>query len=66
MLVGRHVYDVVDQSVIDGFVDGAGRVSDATGEELRQINSGKVQNYAAILFAMAAVLAGTFLIIFAL
>ncbi len=66
VLVGRHVYDVVDQSVIDGFVDGSGRLSDATGEELRQINSGKVQNYAAILFAMAAVLAGTFLIIFAL
>ncbi|MXW63073.1 MAG: NADH-quinone oxidoreductase subunit L [Acidimicrobiaceae bacterium] len=66
VLVGRQVYDVVDQSVIDGFVDGSGRVSDATGEELRQINSGKVQNYAAILFAMAAVLAGTFLIIFAL
>ncbi len=66
VLVGRHVYDVVDQSVIDGLVDGSGRVSDATGEELRQINSGKVQNYAAILFAMAAVLAGTFLIIFAL
>ena len=66
VFVGRHVYDVVDQSVIDGLVDGSGRVSDATGEELRQINSGKVQNYAAILFAMAAVLAGTFLIIFAL
>ena len=66
VFVGRHVYDIVDQSVIDGFVDGSGRVSDATGEELRQINSGKVQNYAAILFAMAAVLAGTFLIIFAL
>ncbi|MCY3850302.1 MAG: NADH-quinone oxidoreductase subunit L [Acidimicrobiaceae bacterium] len=66
VLVGRQVYDVVDQGVIDGFVDGSGRVSDATGEELRRINSGKVQNYAAILFAMAAVLAGAFLIIFAL
>ena len=66
VLTGRHVYDIVDQSVIDGFVDGSGRVSDATGEELRHINSGKVQNYAAILFAMAAVLAGTFLLIFAL
>ena len=64
--LGRGVYDVVDQAVIDGFVDGSGRVSDATGEELRHINSGKVQNYAAILFAMAAVLAGAFLIIFAL
>ena len=66
VMVGRGVYDVVDQAVIDGFVDGSGRVSDATGEELRHINSGKVQNYAAILFAMAAVLAGAFLIIFAL
>ena len=66
VVAGRGLYDVVDQKVIDGFVDGSGRVSDATGEELRHINSGKVQNYAAILFAMAAVLAGTFLIIFAL
>ena len=64
--LGRGIYDVVDQAVIDGIVDGSGRVSDATGEELRHINSGKVQNYAAILFAMAAVLAGAFLIIFAL
>ena len=66
VLVGRHVYEAVDQSVIDGFVDGSGRISDATGEELRHINSGKVQNYAAILFAAAALLAGTFVIIFAL
>ncbi|MCY4457081.1 MAG: NADH-quinone oxidoreductase subunit L [Acidimicrobiaceae bacterium] len=63
--MGRSMYDLVDQGVIDAFVDGSGRVSDATGEELRQINSGKVQNYAAILFAMAAVLAGAFIIIFA-
>lgn len=63
---GHGVYDVIDQNVIDRFVDGSGRVSDATGEELRQINSGKVQNYAAILFAGAAVLAAIFIVIFAL
>ncbi len=63
--LGRGTYDRIDQGLIDTFVDGSGRVSDATGEELRQINTGKVQNYAAILFAMAAVLAGAFIIIFA-
>ena len=63
---GHLVYDTVDQGLIEGVVNGSGRVSDATGEELRHINSGKVQNYAAILFAGAAILAGAFVIIFAL
>ncbi len=63
---GRFVYDHIDQTLIDGAIDGSGRVSDATGEGLRHINSGKVQNYAAILFAGAALLAGAFVIIFAL
>ncbi len=63
---GRLVYDTIDQGLIEGVVNGSGRVSDATGEELRHINSGKVQNYAAILFAGAAILAGAFVIIFAL
>ena len=63
---GRMVYDKIDQGLVDGFVNGSGRVSDATGEELRHINSGKVQNYAAILFAGAAVLAGAFVLLLAL
>ena len=63
---GRMVYDKVDQLLIDGIVNGSGQVSDATGEELRHINSGKVQNYAAILFAGAALLAGAFIVILAL
>ena len=63
---GHLVYDTVDQGLIEGVVNGSGRVSDATGEELRHINSGKVQNYAAILFAGAAILVGAFVIIFAL
>ena len=63
---GRLVYAKIDQAVIDGAIDGSGRFSDASGERLRHINSGKVQNYAAILFAGAALLAGAFVIIFAL
>ncbi len=64
--LGRGVYDKIDQGLIDGIVNGSGKVSDATGQELRHINSGKVQNYAAILFAGAAVLAGAFIVILAL
>ena len=63
---GRRVYDALDQGLIDGTVNGSGKVSDAIGEELRHINSGKVQNYAAILFAGAAMLAGLFVILLAL
>ena len=57
---GKFVYDKIDQGVVDGAVNASGRVSDAAGEELRHINSGRVQNYAAIMFAGAALLAGAF------
>ncbi|MEM9519137.1 MAG: NADH-quinone oxidoreductase subunit L [Actinomycetota bacterium] len=63
---GRLVYDKIDQGLVDGFVNGSGTVSSATGEELRNINSGRVQNYAAIMFAGAAILAGAFVILLAL
>jgi len=62
---GQVVYDKIDQGVIDGAINGMGKVSDSTGEELRHINSGKVQNYAAILFGGAAVLAGAFVLLLA-
>ncbi len=63
---GHMVYDRIDQGLVDGFVDGTGIVSDITGQELRRINSGRVQSYAAILFAAAALAAGAFVIILAL
>jgi len=63
---GKVVYTKIDQGVVDGFVNRAGRASDATGQELRKINSGRVQNYATLLFAAAAILAGAFIILFAL
>ncbi len=63
---GRVIYDKIDQGVIDTVIDGTGRASDTAGQGLRRMNSGKVQNYAAILFAGAAVLAGVFVIILAL
>ena len=63
---GRKVYDVVDQGVIEGVVNGMGTTSDASGQGLRQMQTGKVQQYAAILFAGAALLAGVFVILISL
>ena len=59
---GRVVYHQIDQKVVDGFINGTGQVSTDSGEKLRRIQSGKVQNYAAILFAAATVLAGLLIV----
>ena len=62
--VGKAVYTYFDQKVIDNvFVDGSGRASDNAGESLRSIQTGKVQQYATILFAAAALLAGAFVVV---
>ncbi len=60
------VYDVVDQGIVDGAVNGSGAVADATGEELRHLQTGRVQQYAALMFAGASVLAGVFIVVLAL
>ena len=52
------VYVFGDQLVIDGAVNGSGRGSEGAGQLLRKIQTGKVQQYASILFAGAVVLAG--------
>ena len=51
----------VDNILIDGAVDASGMVSEAAGGGLRKIETGKVQQYAAIMFAALAVLAGAFI-----
>ena len=62
LAAGRVVYHQIDQKVVDGFINGTGQVSTDSGEKLRRIQSGKVQNYAAILFAAATVLAGLLIV----
>ena len=57
------VYRDVDQRVVDGIVIGSGSASEESGQFLRHIQTGKVQQYAAILFAAAAILAGMFVFI---
>jgi NADH-quinone oxidoreductase subunit L len=56
--VSGFVYRDVDQLIVDGAVNGSGFVSEGSGQLLRRIQTGKVQQYAAILFSGVVVLAG--------
>ena len=51
------VYDVIDQRMIDGVVNGAGLSAEEGGSILRHVQTGRVQQYAALLFGAVAVLA---------
>jgi hypothetical protein len=61
---GKWLYDKVDQGVIEGAVNGSGRASFGTGGGLRTVmQTGRVQQYAALLFFGAAALAAVFIIV---
>jgi NADH-quinone oxidoreductase subunit L len=51
------VYKNIDQRVVDGAVDGSGSIARGTGGALRPLQSGKVNQYGALLFGAAAVAA---------
>jgi NADH-quinone oxidoreductase subunit L len=59
---GQWVYDNVDQKVVDGAVNGAGATASGSGGVLRHLQSGRIQQYAALFFAAAALLAGVFVL----
>lgn len=59
---GELIYDKIDQGLIEGAVNGSGFLSTQSGQGLRKMQTGKVQQYAALLFAGAAILAGIFII----
>ena len=50
------VYDGIDQRVVDGAVNGVGVSAEEGGIALRTLQNGRVQFYAGILFAAAALL----------
>ena len=52
----------IDQGVVDGAVNAAGRASSGAGGGLRRLQTGKVQQYATYMFAAAAVLAGILIV----
>ncbi len=60
---GRDVYRYLDQGVVDGVVNLSGRGADETGALLRLTQSGRVRQYASLLFGGAAVLAGILVVI---
>jgi NADH-quinone oxidoreductase subunit L len=60
--VGRFAYDVVDQEVVDGAVNGIAVSTGETGGLLRYVQSGRVQRYALMLFAAVALLSLALLI----
>jgi NADH-quinone oxidoreductase subunit L len=56
-------YDQVDQRVVDGIVNAAGAGAEGSGGLLRHLQTGRVQEYASLLFG-GAVLLGAALVIF--
>jgi NADH-quinone oxidoreductase subunit L len=53
--VGNFVYKQIDQGVVDRGVNGAGEAAEGAGGVLRLLQSGKVQQYGALLFGAAAI-----------
>ncbi|MEO7557215.1 MAG: NADH-quinone oxidoreductase subunit L [Acidimicrobiales bacterium] len=51
-------YRNLDQGVIDGAINGSGAGANGSGQILRRMQSGRVQQYGALLFGGAVVLAG--------
>jgi NADH-quinone oxidoreductase subunit L len=60
--VGRFVYTHIDQQVVDGAVTGSATAAQRGGQAARQLTSGKVQQYGALLFGAVAVFAGVLII----
>ena len=54
---GAWVYRNVDQRVVDGAVNGSGLMASESGHALQPVQSGKVNQYGALLFGAAAVAA---------
>ena len=52
---GAWTYRWVDQGVVDGAVNGSGYLAEESGEALRPVQSGRVNQYGALLFGAATV-----------
>ena len=52
---GQWIYDNVDQKIVDGAVNTSGAVASETGRGLQSTQSGKVNQYGALIFGAAAV-----------
>ncbi len=59
---GQFLYRFIDQGAIDGSVNGAGLTALSSGGFLRRVQSGKVRQYATLMFGAATVLAAIFVV----
>ncbi len=55
--LAKFVYEVIDQKGVDGIVNGAGHASEGSGSLLRHIQTGRVQQYAALMLGAVGVFA---------
>jgi NADH-quinone oxidoreductase subunit L len=55
--MARFVYEILDQKLVDGAVNGAGLVSEQSGGLLRRVQTGRVQQYAALMLGAIGVIA---------
>jgi NADH-quinone oxidoreductase subunit L len=55
--LARFVYEIVDQKGVDGLVNGAGLSAEGSGSLLRHIQTGRVQQYAALMLGAVGVFA---------
>ena len=60
---GDFVYDIVDQGMVDGAINASAAGAGASGGFLRTIQSGRVQQYAAVLFAATAIFAVVLIVV---
>ena len=61
-IAGGFTYRYLDQGVVDRVVNESATASDTSGQILRRIQTGKVQQYAAMLFGGAIVFAAVLVI----
>ena len=54
--IGRFTYEVIDQKVVDGVVNGSGSIARESGGVLRLLQTGRVQNYAAVLLGFVGLI----------
>jgi NADH-quinone oxidoreductase subunit L len=54
--VGKFAYEVIDQKIVDGVVNDSGSIARESGGVLRLIQTGKVQNYAAVVLGFVGLI----------
>ncbi|MEZ5226896.1 MAG: hypothetical protein R2710_09515 [Acidimicrobiales bacterium] len=60
--LGRFIYRFIDQGTIDGAVNASGAAASESGQVLRRVESGRIRQYATLMFGASALLAAVFIV----